>query len=64
MGKPVIDLRSEKPLWDMPHAAYPAACRAHYYAEVGSDVSWACPFSKHLPICAFGIVFVRSDVGL
>ena len=51
-------------VWDMPHAAYPIACRAHYYAEVGPDVSSWSPFSKHLPICAFGIVFVRSDVCL
>jgi len=33
MPKRIVDLRgSGRPLLDMPHAAYPAACRARLYA--------------------------------
>ena len=64
MSKRTVDLRGARPMLDMPHAAYRGACRDHYYAEVGPDASSWSPFSKRLPICVFGIVFVRSDVGL
>lgn len=38
--------RSEEPLLDMPHSAYPAACRTHHYAELGTDGSFWISFSS------------------
>jgi hypothetical protein len=47
MKKRLVDLRwHEQPLLDMPHAAYRAACRPRYYAEVERSISsWWAPFT-------------------
>jgi hypothetical protein len=62
MTKRVIDLRSQVPLLDMPHAAYPTACRRLHYAEVGSCVSWRTPLSAVGKRFAKGCAFVVRHI--
>ena len=63
MKKRIIDLREEAPSLDMPHAAYPKACRTRYYpGVVRCVVSLRNPFlEKSRDLLNRGVCFIRHS---